>query len=478
MTKNLCFALAVLLSCAGLACSPSATSVLQSATETMGDVTSIQYSGTGRLSALGQSHTPDAEWPATIVTSYTKTIDYANRSSREELTRIEQDPPIRGGGAPFAGEQRQVNLVSGDSAWNQPGDAPQPALAAAAERQLQIWLTPHGFLKAAAANNPTMTESPEGNVISFTMGKFKVNGTIDGENRVTKTETWIPNTVLGDMWVETTYSGYQDFNGVQFPTAIVQKQGGYPVLDLTVSGIQSNVELALAVPDAVRTATAPPVNVQSQRLGDGLWWIAGGSHHSVMAEFPDYLVVIEAPQNDARSMAVIAEAKRLAPNKPIRYLINTHHHFDHSGGVRAYVAEGATIITSEMNRAFYERAWSAPRTLEPDRLAQNPRNAEFLTVTDKHVLSEGAQTLEIYHRKDDNHNAGMLFVYFPRPRVLVEADDFTPPAPNAPPMPPRAKGFTVDLYQHVQELRLNVTTIAPLHGQVAPYTTLRRAATT
>jgi glyoxylase-like metal-dependent hydrolase (beta-lactamase superfamily II) len=478
MTNKLCFALVVLLSCAGLSCSPSATSVLQSATQAMGDVTSIQYSGTGRLSALGQSHTPDAEWPATLVTAYTRTIDYSSRSAREELTRVEQTPPIRGGGAAFAGEQRQVNLVSGDFAWNQPGEAPQPALAAAGERQLQIWLTPHGFLKAALENNPTISQGPEGTVVSFTTGRFKVNGTIDGQNMVSKTETWIPHPVLGDMWVETTYSGYADFNGVKFPAVIVQKQGGYAVLDLAVTGVQPNAGLTLSVPEAVRSATPPPINVRSQNLGDGLWWIAGGSHHSVLAEFPEYLVVIEAPQTEARSLAVIAEAKRLAPNKPIRYLINTHHHFDHSGGVRTYVAEGATIITSEINRPFYERVWSTPRTLEPDRLSQNPRMPEFLTVTDKHVLSEGGQSLEIYHRDDDNHNAGMLMVYFPRPRVLVEADDFTPPAPNAPPMPPRAHGFTVALYQHIQRLGLNVVTIAPLHGAVAPFATLRRAATT
>jgi glyoxylase-like metal-dependent hydrolase (beta-lactamase superfamily II) len=477
MTNKLCFALAVLMSCAVLGCSPSATSVLQSATQAMGDVSSIQYSGTGHLSSLGQSYMPDSEWPATNVTAYTRTIDYPSRSSKEELTRVEQTPPIRGGGAPFAGEQRQVNLVSGDFAWNQPGETPQPAVAEAAERQLQIWLTPHGFLKAALENNPTVTESPEGNVISFMLGKFKVNGTIDAQNMVAKTETWIPNPVLGDMLVETTYSGYTDFGGVKFPAAIVQKQGGYPVLDLNVTGAQANVDLALAVPASVQSATAPPVTVQTQKLGDGLWWVAGGSHHSVVAEFPDYLAIVEGPLNDARSMAVMAEARRLVPDKPIRYLINTHHHFDHSGGVRAYVAEGATIITNEINKPFYEQAWSAPRTLEPDMLSQNPRIPEFITVSDKYVLSEGNQTLEIYPRGDDNHNAGMLIVYFPRARVLVEADDFTPAPPNAPSRGPRAQGLTVALYQQVQRLGLNVTTIAPLHGTVAPFAALRRAAT-
>jgi glyoxylase-like metal-dependent hydrolase (beta-lactamase superfamily II) len=477
MTNKLCFAFALVMSCAGLGCSPNASSILQNATQAMGDVKSVQYSGTGHLSSLGQSYMPDTEWPPTNVTAYTKTIDYTSRSAKEELTRVEQTPPIRGGGAPFAGEQKQVNLVSGDFAWNQPGDTPQPAPAAADERQLQIWLTPHGFLKAAMENNPTLAQSPDGNVISFSLGKFKVNGTIDGQNMVTKTETWIPNPVLGDMLVETTYSDYKDFNGVKFPATIVQKQGGYPVLDLAVTAAQANVDLPLTVPDAVKSATPPPVTVRSQQLGQGLWWIGGGSHNSVVAEFPEYLAVVEGPLNDARSVAVMAEAKRLAPDKPIRYLINTHHHFDHSGGVRAYVAEGATIITNDINKAFYERAWSAPRTLEPDMLSKEPKTPNFITVNDKYVLSDGGQTLEIYPRGDDNHNAGMLIVYFPRAKVLVEADDFTPRPPNAPPMPPRAKGFTVALYQQLQKLGLDVRTIAPLHGNVAPYAALRRAAT-
>src|SRR5205807_4548993 len=177
-----------------------------------------------------------------------------------------------------------------------------------------------------------------GIVVSFTTGKFKINGTIDNQNAVTRTETWIPNPVLGDMPVETTYSGYKHFNGLNFPTMIIQKQGGYPVLDLVVTSVQSNATLNLPVPDAARTTTLPPVRVTSQKLSDGIWLLAGGSHNSVLVEYPTYLVMIEAPLDEARSMAVIAESKKLAPNKPIKYLINTHHHFDHSGGLRTYVA--------------------------------------------------------------------------------------------------------------------------------------------
>ncbi len=476
MFKKVGIALAAVVLWAGVASAQDAKSVLQAATKAMGDVKSIQFSGTGHLSSLGQAYAPNTAWPETNVTSYTRTIDYSSRSSKEELTRVEQTPAIRGGGAPFAGEQKQVNLVSGQYAWNQPGPNPQPALAAAEERQLQIWLTPHGFLKAAMENNATAKKGKGGTVVSFTSGRFKVDGTIDAQNMVTKTDTWLPNPVLGDMLVETTYTAYKDFNGVKFPTMIVQDQGGFPVLDLAVTSAQANVDLSLTVPDAVKTATMAPIKVESQKLADGLWWIGGGTHHSVLVEYPNYLVMIEGPLNDARSMAVMAEAKKLVPNKPIKYLVNTHHHFDHSGGIRAYVAEGATIITADVNKPFYEKTFKAPRTMEPDELSKNPKPATFITVKDKYVLSDGGRSLEVYRRQGDEHNIGMMMVYLPKEKVLVEADDFTPAPANAPFPGPRSHAVTVNLLGNIKQLNLDVNTIAPLHGVVAPFTELQKAA--
>src|SRR5437899_3770635 len=174
----------------------------------------------------------------------------------------------------------EVNLVSGQSAWNQPGNAAQPAVAAAEERQLQIWLTPHGFLKAAMENNATAKKGKGGTVVSFSEGKFKLDGTIDSQGMVTRTETWLPNPVLGDMPVETDYSGYKDFNGVKFPTTIVQKQGGSPVLNLTVTDVRANPDLALTVPDNVKAARIPPVNVTNQKLADGVWFLRSEEHTS------------------------------------------------------------------------------------------------------------------------------------------------------------------------------------------------------
>ncbi|HEX4642247.1 MAG TPA: hypothetical protein VH161_02230, partial [Candidatus Acidoferrales bacterium] len=233
MAKRLLFAGMLFFLFAGIAAAQDAKAVLGAAQKAMGDPASIQYSGTGHINSFGQAWVPNAPWPITNLTSYTKTVDYSSKSAKEDFTHSEPNPMVKGGGRPFAGDDKQANFVSGQYAWDMPGSKPVPQLGAAAERQLQIWLTPHGFLKAAMENNATAKKGATGTVVSFDTGKFKVEGTISAQNLVTKTETWLPNPVLGDMPVETTFSAYKDFNGVKFPTTIVQRQGGQATLELT-----------------------------------------------------------------------------------------------------------------------------------------------------------------------------------------------------------------------------------------------------
>ncbi len=112
------------------------------------------------------------------------------------------------------------------------------------------------------------------------------------------------------------------------------------------------------------------MKTEPQKLSEGIWFLDGGAPMSVLIEFSDHVVIIEAPQNDDRTQATIAAVKQLLPSKPIRYVVNTHQHFDHSGGVRGYVAAGVPILTHEKNKPYWERILSNPFTLEPDRLAR------------------------------------------------------------------------------------------------------------
>lgn len=479
MTKSLLSALAAFGLLASTASAEDASEILQKSAAALGagKLTSIEYSGSGKAASLGQSLTPQAAWPTLNVTSYTRTIDYPTQCSREEMVRTLETPPAPGGGAPFQGEQHQVNLVCGPYAWNQPGKTPVPAPGTIAERQLQILSTPAGFVKQAMISNATAKKVKGGNEITISaVGKYKVVGTIENNGLVSKVETWIPSPVTGDMLVETTFEGYKDYGGVKFPSHIEQKQGGYMVLDLNIDKVQPNPANAASMeaPDSVKQAAPPKVTVASQKLADGVWFLGGGTHNSVLIEYKDFLAVVEAPNNEQRSLAVIAEAKRLVPGKPIRYLINTHHHWDHSGGIRTYVAEGATIITSEPNKAYYEEAWKQPRTLEPDMLSENPKKPTFITVKDMYALTDGDRTLDLYLTQGDTHNAYILFGYLPKEKILIEADDFTPPAPGVA-LVPLATKFGNNLYDNIQRLKLDITTIAPLHGNVAPYSAMVKA---
>ena len=451
--------LAIGLALATTACTKDANGVLRSAESAMGSLKSIQYSGTGAAPFFGQALTAGKEWPRRELTSYTRTVNYDQKSAKDELVFKEQ----------VFGGQQQNTEVNGDKAWNVGPNGAAPQLATAEERQLLIWLTPHGFVKGAlAAGNATLKPGTDGGqMVTFTaLGKYAVTGTIDSQNMVTKVETTISNPVLGDTPVVTTYSDYKDFNGVKFPTKILQTEGGFPVWDLTIANVQPNGAADLPVPATVQSATVPLVKVDTAKLAPGVWFLTGGSHHSLVVEFKDYIAVVEAPLTEERSMAVLAEAKKLVPDKPVKYVISTHHHFDHSGGLRTYVAEGATVVTHESNKSYFEKTFQAPATLAPDAQAKSPKPAAIQGVSDKYVLTDGKQTIEVYATQGDTHTDELLVAYLPGPKILVEADSYSPQAANAPPPSP-APPNAVALYNNIQRLKLNVATIAPIHGRGA-----------
>jgi glyoxylase-like metal-dependent hydrolase (beta-lactamase superfamily II) len=479
MWKTLLIVVAIVALMPQVGACQDAKTTLEGVAKAMGaaDLKSIQYSGSGSTFAVGQNPNPTMPWPRFNAISYTRSINYETSSMRDEIVRTQaEQPPRGGGGQPVIGEQRQMQFVSGTYAWNQVGDTANPTPVAVSDRLQQLWTTPHGVIKAALANNASAQSRTEGDkkltTVAFTVpGRFKVSAVVNDRNLVEKVESWTTNPVLGDMLVETTYANYQDFGGVKFPTKITQKAGGFPSLDLTVSAVQPNAAVDIQVPDNVRQAE---VRVQAQQASDGVWYLTGGTHHSALIEMKDYVVVVEGPQNDERALAVIAEVKKLVPAKPIRYVVNSHHHFDHAGGLGAFVAEGATIITHAINKPFFEQALASPRTVAPDKLAQSGKKATVETLTDKQVLRDDTRTLEIYHIKDNTHNDGLIMVYLPKEKLLIEADAYTPPAPNAP-YPAQPNPFSVNLHDNIGGLNLEVDRILPLHGRIVPVTELLKA---
>jgi glyoxylase-like metal-dependent hydrolase (beta-lactamase superfamily II) len=423
-----------------------AKTVLANSLRAMGadNLRTLQFSATGSNAGageIGQNRNPNVAWPVTRLRSYTRNIDLNAEASRVDLVRVEG-----------ATNQTQTESISSRSPWNS---------------QYSFWLTPYGFIKGAMTNNATLSSATmdgvKYNVVSFTLeGKYKVVGYINDRNLVDRVQTWIDHDVVGDMPVEAWYSGYQDFQGLKFPSLIVEKQGGFPVLVLAVSDVKPNAAVNIADTPAAASATASAAGsrVEWAKAADGVFLIKGGTHHSVAVEFSDHVVVVEAPVNEQRSLAVIAEVKQRIPNKPIRYVVNTHNHFDHAGGLRTYVDEGATIVTHEGNRAFFERAFGTPRTLNPDRLTQSRKKANIETVGDKKFLNDGVRTMELHVVRDNPHNDGILVAFLPAEKMLIEADVFTPGSATT----TTVDRSTLNTVDNLERLKLDFETVLPLHG--------------
>jgi glyoxylase-like metal-dependent hydrolase (beta-lactamase superfamily II) len=468
---------------------------LDAAAKALGDVSSIQFSGTGTTNSYGQSFKPDEPWPAFKTTSYTVTVDYKIPAMRMELQRTNPDVKVvrGGGGLPLLAPQTQNQVVSGKVAWNvaapAAGGAPAaaPAMAAVNDRLLAIWAggsagaaawvsAPQGDIRAAQANNASVA----GRVVTFTANGSSVKATLNAANLVEKVETKADAAVLGDVVVETTYTNYRDFAGVKFPTRIAQKEGGFPMLDLTITDVKANINAAIAVPQNVvqqaagQPADTAPVRVQTDKVADGVYYLTGGSHHSLAVEFNDHVVVFEAPQTDERAMAVLDATRKAIPNKPIRYVVNSHNHFDHLGGVRAIMAEGITIITQAGNKAYYEKVATMPHAIVPDRLSRSPKKPVIETVAEKRVLTDGNQILELYH-VPTVHTGTMLVGYLPKAKILIEADLWNPPAANAPAQT-AVNPVTTAFFDSIQALKLDVSQVAGLHGRLAPVKEFQTAA--
>jgi glyoxylase-like metal-dependent hydrolase (beta-lactamase superfamily II) len=496
------------------AVAPSAqqAGALQTATTTLGtaSIRTLQFTASGGAFSLGQNYTPADAWPKVTIKSYTAVFNYEQASMRVDLVREMGAAMPRGGGAPFFGEQRQTQIVSGGFAWNQqpaPPPAPtergrisvqeaatftgtqvvpappvnQAAAAAQVERMLMVWTTPQGFVRAATANNAT-TKSGRNNTtdVSFTLPSGqKMAGVLNAQGQVEKVQTWIYQSIVGDMLVETTYSGYKDFGGVTFPSRLVQTQDGFPTLDLTIDAVTANPMVNLPVPANVMNAPAPAApTVASEKLGDGLFYLTGGTHHSLAVEMRDHIVVVDLPNNQARALAVLAKAKEVIPNKPVRFVVTSHHHWDHLGGIREAFAEGATVVTHESNKKFLERVAKTPHTLSPDRQTTAKGKAKIQAVKDKAVLTDGTRVIEIHLLTGYEHTGDMLVVYLPKEKVLAEPDAFTPPAQAGGALVRTAVPYAKALADNIARLKLDVAVIAPFHGnRKSDVAELTRAAT-
>jgi glyoxylase-like metal-dependent hydrolase (beta-lactamase superfamily II) len=257
------------------------------------------------------------------------------------------------------------------------------------------------------------------------------------------------------------------------PERITSRTDEYTTSEFRIARTVVNGDVGdLAAPDAAMSAAVPIITamVSAEEVNKGIWYLTGQSHHSILVEFADYLALIEVPQNDLRVSAVLEKVKELKPDKPLKYVINTHHHFDHSGGIRRAMAEEVTIITHQANAAFYQDLATRPATLIPDQMS--PKMAKIEGISEKYELKDQTRSIEIYPFPTQ-HSDSMLIVYFPAERLLVEADLYTPPADNA---APASFPFAASLAEGVRKLGLRPSRLMPIHGFIVPYSRLEAAA--
>ena len=472
----------------------------------------VTISGTAYAGAVGQQRESawNVDWPRIdSLTNYRRSMNWEARTMVEEFDREPGLNPASwkyGMGwidGPLQQNRHQTFVVSGRHAWHMDGAKASPAAVSpdlAEIYELEMWLNPHGFLKAARrpGANPRATwrwelgemgrDGPEVkpakvNIVSIMFdGKYRIDATINQEHMLQRIHTWVAHPVLGDMNYEHEFTNdsYVDLgNGVRFPGEWHSHHGwddnygaqsvsaGHNAFGGALKDIRANdCPGAGTVPESVMKATFP-VRVDTQRLADGVYLIGGSSHNSMAVEFKDVIAVFEAPLDEERSLAVIEAIVKLIPDKPIRWVINSHQHFDHAGGLRTYMHIGATVITHWKNYDFYNRDVLnfAQRTIKPDMLSLWPPTelAEgyyYEAIRENFIISDGTRNLNVHYVNPLGHAEGMLIAYLPKEKLLFEADLFDTNQP-------RTQSLTRDrqsFHNAVTRLGLEVDRIVPVHG--------------
>ena len=470
MSKKLTIVVALLALLTLTATAQDAKTVISSASRAMGveGLNSIHYYGVAQNGNLGQNNNSNQPWPMTAANDYVRAIDFTQPASR--ATWQTYAVPVTGGPAALAPGQQ--NIAPQNMAWAQ---------------QLEIWITPWGFLKGAAANNATVKSDAVGGkryqVVTFNSPvkspggqPYRVVGYINNQNLIERVQTWLENPIFGDMLVEAEYNHYRDAaNGLKFPAQIIQRRGGWPTFTAYILGAHANpanIQQLLTVPPAGQRGGGGAAGAggqqasgpTSEKLADGVFRI-NGAYNALAVEFTDHILLFEpGPQNEARAQTVIAEAKRVIPNKPIRYGIISHHHFDHTSGLPAVVAEGITIVTPAVNKAFLTSALSAPRTLAPDSMSKSGKKPVIDGFEgDKKVFQDAMRTFEVHVIKGLPHADGLVIGYLPKEKILVYADMFNLPPPNeAVPNPPVVG--TIVFVDNIERLKLTPDRIMSIHS--------------
>lgn len=449
--------------------------------EALQSIRDVSRDGTGTAYNQGQSLVPDPPYTTRPVT-VTSIVDLANRRSATETATTPQ------GGIPS--KARAVLAGEGGFAVNLVTRVTTPSTAAGlGGLRTALRRDPAALLVTANARAETLrylgeeayAGAPQ-EVIAFADSDgTQIALYVDAKSGLlSKYETLADNPVLGDILSEVVFSDYRPVGSVKLPFRVESRAGGEVTLEMQYAAVRINTEPTAALFEAPRDvvtgeAAGPPSRVSVRKLADDVYLAEGSSHHSLFVAFADHVVLIEAPQNAERTEAVLAKIVETVPGKPVRYVVVTHHHYDHTGGLRAAIAAGATVITTPGNRALVERLAKAPHTIRPDALARLPRSPAIETFTRRRILTDGSRTIELHDIGPNPHVREAVIAYLPKEKIAFQSDLVGLPSHG--PLPP-ASPATVDFVGKVQKLGLAVETIVGGHGRVGTMAEVVRAADT
>jgi glyoxylase-like metal-dependent hydrolase (beta-lactamase superfamily II) len=354
-----------------------------------------------------------------------------------------------------------------------------------------VRLLPQSLVTEALAAGPSLramgSDQVDGrpqDVIGYTApGGSRLALSFDRETHLlTRYESLYTRNTVGDTVNETRFSGYRKSGGYPVPGRLVQYNAGHLATDAKYDEVVLDREPDAAffeVPADFAKLRVFDARPELSKLAPDVYLVHGlpGGYNTMFVAFRDFIVAVEAPEENAYSgisERAIAMIKQAVPGKPIRYLVETHHHGDHSAGARAYIAEGATIVTTPGNVAYLEGVAAAPYRMRPDALAKKPRPAriETLVIGGKRVIGDGDRTIELFE-VGPLHTREMVIAYLRREKVLFQSDLFNPITVNGPdPIEHDAPFHGVydenpgQLHAKIRELDLDVRTIAGSHGCV------------